>query len=191
MLPSLHFPSGWLPEACSQVGYPAPGDTWRLVSGGRCGERSTASHLRRAGGRKAAECERGRAAPASARSTGEERWGLALLALRLRRATPTPAALPGNRGGGVPAPPHRASPAPAGSRVAPAPPPLPLPPRSLGSPGFAGARLGDLDLLRNRLGMRLGALRNLGECVALCRLFYVSGSGGAFSAAFGLWKESR
>lgn len=97
--------------------------------------------------------------------------------------------------GGVLAPPHRASPAPARSRVAPAPPPLPLPLRSLGSSGFAGARLGDLDLLRNRrpsgLRMRLGTLRNRGECVALYRLFYVSGSGGVFSAVFGLWKESK
>lgn len=113
VLPSLHFPSGWLPEVRSQVGYPAAGDTSRLASGGRCGERSTASHLRRAGGRKAAECERGRAAPASAGSTGEVRWDLALLALRLRLATPTPAALPGNRG--------------AGSRLRLTEPPLPPP----------------------------------------------------------------
>lgn len=145
MLPSLHFPSGWLPEARSQVGYPAAGDTSRLASGGRCGERSTASHLRRAGGRKAAECERGRAAPASARSTGEVRWDLALLALRLRLATPTPAALPGNRGRG-PGAASRSLPAPARSRVAPAPPPLPLPLGSPGSAGFAAPRLGDLDL---------------------------------------------
>lgn len=61
------------------------------------------------------------------------RWDLALLALRLRLATPTPAALPGNRG--------------AGSRLRLTEPPWPRPlPRgarpapSAAAPGESGLR---------------------------------------------------
>lgn len=64
------------------------------------------------GGRKAAESGRGRAAPASASRLWRGEAGPALLALSLRLATVTPTALPGNRGAGARARPHRATPSP-------------------------------------------------------------------------------
>lgn len=64
------------------------------------------------GSGKAAEPGRGRAALASASTDRRGGAGPALLARRLRPATPTPAALPGNPGGGARARRHRAAPAP-------------------------------------------------------------------------------